>query len=184
MTSILKNKSKSSSNIKIEQPKHVKFPIPHELKLKVGAQVMITKNLDVEGGVVNGARGYFKRINQTHEGSMLVIELMNGVEIEIKKENFEVEENEGTYTCEQYPVILAWATTIHKAQGCTVDCASIDIGSTVFSAGQAYVALSRVKSLSGLYLKKPVKKSSIYAHSKALKFQRHIESTGIQVENY
>jgi ATP-dependent DNA helicase PIF1 len=52
----------------------------------------------------------------------------------------------------QMPLILAWALTIHKAQGTTLELAEIDVGNDVFECGQTYVALSRVKSLSGLYL--------------------------------
>ena len=53
----------------------------------------------------------------------------------------------------QIPLILAWALTIHKSQGASIDLAEIDVGNSIFACGQTYVALSRVRSLEGLYLK-------------------------------
>lgn len=174
----------SKEKVKTEQPKHVRFPIPAELRLKHGAQVMVIKNLDVEGGIVNGSRAIFKRTQISAEGILMVVELVNGKEIELKRENFEVEETDGTYGCSQYPVILAFATTTHKCQGSTLDCAVIDVGASIFTAGQAYVALSRVKSFKGLYLMQPIRKNRIYAHAKALAFQKQLEATSVHLDEY
>ena len=62
-------------------------------------------------------------------------------------------ETSDKYTIQQMPLILSWAITIHKAQGLSIEKALIDIGNNIFECGQTYVALSRVKSLNGLYFK-------------------------------
>ena len=81
----------------------------------------------------------------------------------------------------QYPLCLAWAMTIHKIQGSTLDCAAIDIGQTVFEYGQTYVALSRVRSLEGLYLLN-FNASKIRANPKVVAFYKSVEAMVKQVE--
>ena len=75
---------------------------------------------------------------------------------------------------EQVPLILAWAVTIHKSQGATLDIAEIDVGNSVFTTGQTYVALSRVKNLEGLYLKS-FNENKIKVDSKVTKFYNNVE---------
>jgi ATP-dependent DNA helicase PIF1 len=75
---------------------------------------------------------------------------------------------------EQIPLILAWALTIHKSQGCTLESAEMNLGDTVFEYGQTYVALSRVKSLDGLYLTE-FQPSSILVNPKVKNFIRQLE---------
>ena len=72
--------------------------------------------------------------------------------MEIHMISNEVELNNKIYEVQTIPLILAWALTIHKIQGATLDIAEIDIGSSIFECGQTYVALSRVRNLNGLYL--------------------------------
>src|SRR3989338_9631782 len=74
----------------------------------------------------------------------------------------------GTFT--QYPVMLAWAVTIHKSQGKTFDRVIVDLERGTFAHGQLYVALSRCTTLEGLVLKKPVKKSHIWMDWRVVKF--------------
>jgi ATP-dependent DNA helicase PIF1 len=73
----------------------------------------------------------------------------------------------------QYPLLLSWAMTIHKIQGATLDMAEIDIGSSIFEYGQTYVALSRIKSLNGLYLS-DFNPNKIKPNPKVINFYKNI----------
>lgn len=132
--------------------KHV---VPRQFTLKVGAQVMLVCNLDVENGLVNGSRGVVVGFAMPEEGKkkMPVVRFMNGTEMTVNRFVWETSvENAGTVYYRQVPLALAWALTIHKAQGVSLDCVEIQLDDSVFAQGQAYVALSRVRSLAGLRL--------------------------------
>lgn len=120
-----------------------------ELFLKIGAQVMCISNLEIESGICNGSTGII--IEFKGEKQNPVVKFSNGVIREITRHSWNSETIPG-FKIEQYPLILAWAVTIHKSQGATLESAEIDIGNNIFAPGQTYVALSRVKSLDGLYL--------------------------------
>ncbi len=122
--------------------------LPSELKLRVGAQVMHLVN---RGSLFNGSRGVV--VGFVH--GMPLVRFVSGAEYVIQRESLEIEKKGVVVmTYSQVPLKLAYAATIHKAQGMTLDSAEIDF-SNIFEAGQFYVALSRVKSLDGLYLKNP-----------------------------
>lgn len=121
-----------------------------ELTLRVGAQVMLLTNKDVEHGLVNGSRGVIERFCDGLD-PLPMVKFKNGEVIIIERASWASEDLEG-FNREQIPLRLAYAVTIHKAQGATLDCALIDIGDNTFEYGQAYVALSRVKSLDCLYI--------------------------------
>jgi len=120
------------------------------ITLKEGTQVMCIANIDQEtegAQIVNGSQG----IVTGFLNDLPIVRFRNGTERVIGRHAWKPEGLE-TVSVTQLPLIYAWAITIHKAQGITLEIAEIDVGSHIFECGQTYVALSRVKSLSGLYL--------------------------------
>lgn len=159
------------------------YPIDQHLQLKIGAQVMFVKNdLSLEKRYFNGKMGIIKSLS---EAEILVHFPDEDVTIEVEKYEWQnirysvnnltkeiEEETLGTFV--HYPIKLAWAITVHKSQGLTFDKAALDV-SQVFQPGQAYVALSRLRSLEGLVLLSPLQMNGIsndadvmdYAENKA-----------------
>jgi ATP-dependent DNA helicase PIF1 len=136
------------------------------LKLSVGAQVMHLVNKDE---IVNGSRGVVVRF----EDDLPVVKFKNGLTQTIGFHGYEITEiydrkTRIIATIYQVPLKLAYAVTVHKSQGMTIDCAIVDLAG-VFEYGQAYVALSRVKDVKGLQLFNATTKA-FKAHPKALKF--------------
>ncbi len=121
---------------------------PEKLRLKEGAKVMFVKN-NFEEGYVNGTLGTVTKCSFER----IKVRTLDGRTIDVERENWRVEED-GKLRAEisQYPLRLAWAITVHKSQGMSLDAAEIDLSKS-FEKGMGYVALSRVRSLSGLYLK-------------------------------
>jgi ATP-dependent DNA helicase PIF1 len=121
------------------------------LQLKVGAQVMCVVNIELPTGgmLCNGSQGIITRF--TEYGVPVVKYSISNQEVPMGAHIWPSENIPGIGVS-QIPLILAWALTIHKSQGATMDSAEIDVGSSIFECGQTYVALSRVKSLEGLYL--------------------------------
>ena len=145
-----------------------------KLHLAVGAKVMLTVNVDVSDGLANGARGTVKAIIQTaNEVSLVLIKFdhprvgvtaasqshyhdhyPDAVPISRHEAMFSIGRNKTVeVTRRQFPFVLAWATTIHKVQSLTTEQIVVDMKGRTFCAGQAYVALSRVKSMEGLFIK-------------------------------
>jgi len=121
-----------------------------QIRLRIGTVVMCLANLNVEGPtpIVNGSQG----IVIDYIDNYPKVKFNNGVVQVITPHVWSSERLPGI-AIKQIPLIYAWAITIHKAQGLSLDNALIDIGNQIFECGQTYVALSRVKSLEGLYLK-------------------------------
>ncbi|MCS5735420.1 ATP-dependent DNA helicase [Herbiconiux daphne] len=152
------------------------YPADVNLELKVGAQVMFLRN-DADQRWVNGTVGTVTKIDSTvfvdvdgevHEVDPVAWEKYRySYAPESKQLSKEVI---GEFT--QFPLRLAWAVTIHKSQGQTYDEAIVDLGSRVFSPGQTYVALSRLTSLEGLYLTRPLRPSDIIVDQAVLQFMQ------------
>ncbi|TAM70453.1 MAG: helicase [Microbacteriaceae bacterium] len=157
------------------------YPADETLELKVGAQVMFLRNDTTAGGEgprwVNGSIGTVTRIDSTvfvdiggqaHEVEPAVWEKFKYSYDPVHKKLTKDVVAEFT----QFPLRLAWAVTIHKSQGKTYDSAIIDLGARAFSPGQTYVALSRLTSLDGLYLSRPLRPSDILVDQEVRRFMR------------
>ena len=117
--------------------------------LKKGTQVMCIANIDMESAepIVNGSQG----IVIDFVGNLPLVQFNSGARRTVGYHTWN-SETHPSIGVKQIPLIYAWAITIHKAQGVSLDMAQIDAGSNIFECGQTYVALSRIKSLAGLYL--------------------------------
>ena len=118
------------------------------LDLCVGAQVMLLINKDLEAGLANGSRGVVLGFS---DNNIPIVQFMHGDPVAVEHHLWISSECEAIVRS-QIPLRVAYAITIHKSQGATLDCALIDIGSNTFEYGQAYVALSRVRNLESLYV--------------------------------
>jgi len=126
------------------------LPCEEIVKLKIGSQVMCIVNIQLDNGDIlcNGARGII--VDMSIQG-LPIVKYNSGYQMTMVYHIWSSELIPGIGVS-QIPLILAWALTIHKSQGSTLDIAEVDAGSQIFECGQTYVALSRVKSLEGLYL--------------------------------
>lgn len=157
------------------------LPAPAGLQLKVGAQVMLVSN-DRGRRWVNGTMGKIEKISRSPGFNKIIyVRLDSGGIVEVTPYTWEMfrfvlrEDNGkidslsvGSFT--QYPLILAWAVTIHKAQGKTFDRVIVDFDRGTFAHGQAYVALSRVTALSGLVLTQPLQSRHLILDRRVVDF--------------
>jgi ATP-dependent DNA helicase PIF1 len=168
-------------------------PYNPDLVVAVGAQVMLIYNLEPESGLVNGSRGVVVGYGSLKEeptdalepkapkrhstiedkdidNELLVpvVKFKNGQQRAIGHTSWELPDFPGISRA-QIPLKLAYAVTIHKSQGSTLDCALVDVGENTFEYGQAYVALSRVKDMDSLYIH-DLSASAFKAHDKVKEF--------------
>lgn len=141
--------------------------VPASIKLKKGAQVMVTRNIDTDAKLANGTRGV---VTEAFEDYVVIKTIYGDRAIK----HFEcVNNNDKKLKYSIMPLTLAWALTIHKAQGVTLDCCTIDIGKSLFEYGQAYTALSRVKNLKGLCVTS-IEKTAFRTHKDVIDFYRNL----------
>ncbi len=148
---------------------------PENLELKLGAEVMFVAN-NPAAGFVNGSRG---QVVDFRDGQP-IIRLTNKRNIKVGQHSWKLEED-GRVRAEvsQLPLRLAWAITIHKSQGMSLDAAEIDLSKT-FTPGMGYVALSRIRSINGLYLS-GINAMALQMHPQIYEFDSLLRKTSAQL---
>jgi ATP-dependent DNA helicase PIF1 len=162
------------------------------IQIKIGAQVMCIVNIELPDGniICNGSQGIVVSITENNIPLVKFYKGTSNSNSNSKDEGFEMLMNFHIWPSEnipgigvaQIPLILAWALTIHKSQGASMDCAEIDVGNSIFESGQTYVALSRLKSLDGLYLT-AFNPSRIRIHKKVKEFYENLNRSDDSEEN-
>jgi len=172
-------KAKVKGNLKLAESIKRSIMAPETLELKKDAKVMFVKN-NYEKGYLNGSLGTIIRYND--EGNP-VVRLNNGYEITAEPEDWRIEDETGKLLVSyvQVPLRLAWAITVHKSQGMTLDGAVMDLSKT-FEKGQGYVALSRVKGLEGLQLI-GFNQTALEVDGLALKADRRFQELSTEIEH-
>jgi hypothetical protein len=142
---------------------------PENLCLKIGAKVMFVKN-NFEKGYANGTLGVVTKCAMDE----IIVKTLAGKFVEVETDSWTIAEN-GKVLAEinQYPLRLAWAITVHKSQGMSLDAAEIDLSQS-FERGMGYVALSRVRSLSGLSIK-GMNNMALQVHEEALEMDKEFK---------
>ena len=156
-------------------------PVPQELHMKVGTQVLFVVN-DKGKRFVNGTIAEIIKIDDENDqitvkdaDGTFIVEPYVWTKIKYSVVEGELEEEvESSY--KQYPFIYGWAMTIHRAQGRTLDKVFVDLSSGTFAPGQAYVALSRVKSIEGLFLRDKVWSTDFFGNEVVSKYFEYINN--------
>jgi ATP-dependent DNA helicase PIF1 len=146
------------------------------LRLCVGAQVMLIHNLCIDKGLVNGSRGIIVGFDEENP----CVKFLDGKSYTINFNIWNIVHDKGIVEYKQIPLRLAWAVSQHKSQGSSLDMIEVDIGPNIFEYGQTYTTLSRVRSLDGLYITRYAK-DRIKSHPKVKEFYKNVKE---QLENY
>ena len=147
-------------------------PFKDTITLKLGTQVILLKTINAASGLVNGARGVVTRFfsENRNRTNFPIVKFSNGCEQSIRADEYDLRVGGKTVASRtQLPISLSWAISVHRSQGMTVEKAVLDLQKS-FASGQAYVALSRVKSLEGLSLQTAIKPSQVRASDDVLRF--------------
>ena len=132
---------------KKEEMDYIKsFSLSDTITLCIGAQVVVTRNIDIQEGIINGTRGIV--INMTDVG--VTLKLLNSTEAFIEYISFKPDEFDRKLDFIYMPLKLGWALTIHSSQGMTLDALELDLGESIFAYGQAYTGLSRVRNFNSV----------------------------------
>lgn len=145
--------------------------VSREILLKPGAQVMLTVNLSVDDGLVNGSRGIIEECCD----DQVKVKFKSGLVLDMKPNAYEYEDEIAICVRYQFPLILAWSATTHKIQGSTLDSVIIDLGTSLFCPALGYVALSRCRTLEGIYINNIIP-DKIKADPIALEFDKTLET--------
>jgi ATP-dependent DNA helicase PIF1 len=150
--------------------------ISEALELAVGAQVMVTANVDMDAGIVNGTRAvvedYFEAGRANAATERVALRLVSGRRYFLSRHKVAMDETkEAQATVSYFPLKLAFAMSVHKSQAATLDAVEVDLGPSIFEHAQAYVALSRARSLDCVRVT-DVHPASFKAHQSAVDFYR------------
>ena len=174
----IKSKSFSYEAVIHDSFKENEYPVKKTLNLKVGAQVMITKNdISEEKKYVNGTLATIVKLSNDEIKVKIKDKIINLPKSKWEKIDYRLSGNNinpkviGRFI--QYPLKLAWAATIHKCQGQTFDEVAIDLDEGAFTHGQTYVALSRAKTIEGIHLLNDIKTSDLFFDKNVFKFLGH-----------
>ncbi len=150
---------------------------PEVIRLKVGARVMCVKN-NFDAGYVNGTLGVVVKCDPYEDP---VIRTAKGEEIVIERASWKIEED-GKTKAEliQYPLRLAWAITVHKSQGMSLDAVEVDLSKS-FEPGMGYVALSRVRTIEGLTLL-GLNDMALQVHPEVFEFDKQLQEQSLIAE--
>jgi len=146
--------------------------IPREITLAVGTKVILTQNIEVSQGLCNGSRGTVRSFDS--QGDPVVHFTSSNMILPISRRSITAQLSKWTAKRQQIPLKLGWAISIHGAQGMTLDNVVTDLRDC-FAAGQAYVTLSRIRTLDGLHLK-GISAKSIYCHPKVIRYYQSLSN--------